>query len=275
MSAFLQSAIYQGGVTHKRLYPFAHKLFYRVFSILVDIDELPALGRKLKLFSYNRFNLFSFYQRDHGARDGGSLRQWAENHGKNMGLDFSESKLFLFCYPRILGYVFNPISILFCYDRAQKLQAIIYEVRNTFGEMHSYMFALDPSCNDYILTHRADKVFHVSPFMPIAGHYDFRITSPGQHFDFMIKQYLDGKLALVATHRAESRPMTDRHLILCFLRYPLLTLKVIGGIHWEAVKIFFKKNSKFHQQPPAPLREICYYRVTGGESRNVTEGLPC
>ncbi len=271
MTTLSQSAIYTGRVTHKRLYPFRHKLFYRVFSVLIDWDDLPHLHRKLKLFSYNRFNLFSFYDRDHGSRDGEALRAWTERQTSNMGLDIAGGKLLLLCYPRILGYAFNPISVLFCYDRAGILQAIIYKVRNTFGEMHSYMFKLNASSTDAILSHRAEKVFHVSPFMPIAGHYDFRITPPGDRFDLLIKQYLDNRLALVATHQARAIDLSDGNLIGCFFRYPLLTLKVIGGIHWEAAKIFFKKGAKFHKQPPAPDAEICYYSVERGECRLIAK----
>jgi uncharacterized protein len=255
------AAIYAGTVLHQRLRPFKHRLRYRVYNFLLDIDALPQLAAASRLFRYNRFGLFGFYNRDHGPRDGSDLRPWVEHHARHAGVDVAAGKIYLLCYPRVLGYVFNPISVYFLYDRAGVLRALIYQVRNTFGGMHSYFIKLDDAAPP--LRHRAEKIFHVSPFLPLRGEYHFQIHPPAQDFDLLIRYDLDDAPTLIARHQAARVDWSERALWRCFWRYPLLTLKVILGIHYEAVKIFFRKNSKFYPSPPPPALEMCYYQVMG------------
>ena len=135
--------LYVGEVMHRRSRPKAYEFVYRVFNIVVDIDKLrdDALGRRL--FSYNRFNLFSFYDRDHGARDGSTLRPWVEKHLADAGLSHAAAHIRLLCMPRVLGYVFDPISIYYCSDPEGNLAAVLYEVKNTFGDQHGYLFPVE------------------------------------------------------------------------------------------------------------------------------------
>ena len=135
-----ESSIYIGKVIHKRFKPKVHFFKYRVFSILLDLSEINLLDKSLKIFSYNKFNIVSFYDADHGARDGTSLNQWVIKNLEDNNISTENIKIKLLCYPRILGYVFNPLSIFFIYDNKNNLISILYEVKNTFGEQHTYVF---------------------------------------------------------------------------------------------------------------------------------------
>ena len=134
------SSIYTGTVIHKRFKPKVHSFNYKVFSLLIDLSEFEILDKNLKLFSYNRFNLISFFNKDHGPRDGSSLKNWVIENLKKNNLEFNDIQIKLLCYPRILGYVFNPLSVFYVFDKKQKLISVLYEVKNTFGEQHTYIF---------------------------------------------------------------------------------------------------------------------------------------
>ena len=165
------SALYIGTVAHKRLRPKAHKLRYRVFSLLLDLDELPGL--KLRWLGVNRPGLLSFREADHG--DGGPLRPWVAARLAEAGL-VAEGPVRLLCYPRMLGYVFNPLTVYFCHHGDGGLAAIIYEVHNTHGERHAYVL---PG-GDGVVRHSCEKAFFVSPFMPMDCVYRFTISPPGE-----------------------------------------------------------------------------------------------
>ena len=164
------SALYVGTVTHHRWKPKRHHLRYGVFAMLADLDELPELARRLTLFSHNRFNLFSLMDRDFGAGDGTALKPWVEAQLAKAGLETRGIRISLLCYPRILGYAFNPLSVFFC-RRAQDgaLIAILYEVHNTFGERHCYLIPTESDGTP--VRQECDRAFHVSPFKPRAAHF--------------------------------------------------------------------------------------------------------
>ena len=133
------SCIYNGSVIHKRFKPKEHFFKYKVFSLFIDLSELEELNRNLKFFSFNKFNLISFHEKDHGERDGSSLLNWVKLNLRNNNISTENIKIKLLCYPRILGYVFNPLSIFFVYNNQEQLVSILYEVKNTFGEQHTYV----------------------------------------------------------------------------------------------------------------------------------------
>ena len=136
----MTSAIYNGTVIHKRFKPKLHFFKYKVFSLLIDLTELNILDKNISFFSYNKFNLISFFDKDHGNRDGTSLVEWVKKNLKDNKIDYENIKIRLLCYPRILGYVFNPLSVFFVYNNKEELISILYEVKNTFGEQHTYIF---------------------------------------------------------------------------------------------------------------------------------------
>ena len=251
-------ALYVGQVMHQRLRPARHRLQYRVFSLLLDIDALPALTRRLRLFSLNSFNLFSVHERDYGAGEGVGLREHVERQLHAAGLP-GGGAIRLLTMPRILGYAFNPLSVYYC-DRSEGgLQAILYEVNNTFGQRHSYLIPVDDAQRQatHIDQHCA-KQFHVSPFMDLDMRYAFRIEPPtpdrpGLAVGITVAD-ADGPV-LVARIDARRRPLSDGALALAFVTHPLLTLKVVVAIHWEALRLWLK-GAPFRRCPPAPAQPV-------------------
>ena len=233
-------ALYLGRVMHARLRPFRHRFAYRVFTCLFDVDALPALGRRMRLFSHNRFNLFSFHDRDHGARDGSALRPWVEARLAEAGIELAGGAIRLLCFPRLLGYVFNPLSIFFCHAPDGRLAAIVYEVKNTFGDQHCYVLAVGAGDDGAPVVQRTDKIFYVSPFIEMDCTYRFRLNAPDERLAVLIRQTDPKGELLVATLTGTRRPLDDRQLLGAFLRHPLMTLKVIAAIHWEALRLWLK-----------------------------------
>lgn len=250
----LSSCLYFGQVRHARLRPIRHRFAYRVFSMLIDLDDLPRMQRGLRLFAHNRANLFSFHDRDHGPRDGGPLRPWIEEKLGDAGIDIAGGPIRIHCFPRVLGYVFNPLSVWFCYHRTGGLRAVLYEVRNTFGEAHSYLFPVDTDrAPDSPVRQSCDKRFYVSPFIGMEARYHFRLREPSDRLDLVIRQDVAEGENFIASHTGRRRPMTDAGLMRAFLTHPLVTLKVIAGIHWEALRLW-RKRAPYHRRP-APPRE--------------------
>ncbi len=250
------SALYFSGVMHKRLMPFRHRFDYKVVTLLADLDELPALARRLRFFSIDRFNVFSFHQKDHGARDGSPLRPWIDARLAEAGIDLEGGSVQLMAYPRLWGYAFNPLTVWFCYHRDGSLQAVNYEVSNTFGQHHHYLIPVAPGHRPGQALHQAcRKEFHVSPFLPIEGSYDFRVTEPGQKQATVIRQHVEAGEILVATQVGQRVPLTDRNLLRAVAAHPLMTFKVIGAIHWQALKLW-RRGARFHKSPPKPAQPV-------------------
>lgn len=242
----LASTLYEGWVMHRRLSPRHHRFKYRVFAMLLELDELAALDRKLAFFKYNRWGLFSFQDRDHG--DGRPLRIWLDDILAQSGIAAAGARRVL-CYPRILGFVFNPISIWFCDDEAGRLKAIVYEVHNTYEERHAYVLPVEN--NNGLVRHGCAKNFYVSPFLSRDCRYNFRIRPPGRDVAVVIQEEEAGRPILNAGFAGERRALRDRMLAKMLLRYPLMTLKVVLAIHFEAVRLMLKGIRRHPHQPKA------------------------
>lgn len=246
-----QSALYPGWVMHRRIRPRHHRFKYRVFAMLLDLDELAALDRGLALFGWNRSGLFSFHDRDHG--DGHDLRTWLDAKLALAGIKADGARRVL-CYPRIFGYVFNPLSVWFCHARDGALKAIIYEVHNTYDERHAYVLPVpqdsEPGAvvpehrpghaSPKIVRHGCAKGFYVSPFLSRDCAYQFRIRPPGEDVAIAINEEEAGAPILNASFAGTRRALTDGALAAMLLRYPLMTLKVVAAIHYEAVRLMLK-----------------------------------
>ena len=243
-------ALYIGEVMHQRLRPFGHRLAYRVFSLLVDLDRLDELDRMSPLFSVDAANLVAFRQSDHVAE--GSVRAHADRLLAQAGLDRPAARILLLCYPRIFGYVFNPISVYFAYDDAGALVALIYAVRNTFGEMHTYVARIEPGdMSDAGVRQTRRKLFHVSPFVGMDARYHFHVLPPGETVRLRINETEAGEPLLAASFGGSVAQLDSAALTACLLKIPLMTWKITAGIHWEALKLWLK-GARFHRSPPAP-----------------------
>lgn len=245
----LQSALYVGRVRHQRFRPKPHALDYRVFWMLLDLDEIDALAARSRLFSRNSFNLYSFRDADYGDRSGRPLKEQAADALVTAGIDWDDGPVRLLTMPRILGYAFNPISTYFCYDRDGTLRATIYEVHNTFGEIHSYVApAGDEACP---LRQEAEKRFHVSPFMGLAMRYTFQVEPPGERVSIAIDGHdAEGRL-IAASLSGRRQPLDDATLLRLLATHPLLTLKVTAAIHWQALRLLAKRIPwRTHPVPP-------------------------
>ena len=237
MSNF-SSCIYSGIITHKRFKPKKHFFSYKIFSLLIDLNEVEDLGKKIKFFSFNKFNILSFYNIDHGPRDGSSLNKWVNKTLSKVKINIYGGKIKLLCFPRFFGYVFNPLSIFYCYDKNSRLKAILYEVKNTFNEQHTYVFKSKPS-SDLIL-HKCNKKFYVSPFIAMKTFYNFRLSNPKKNINILIKQTdIKGPL-LIARQVGKKIKLNSKNLLYQFLKHPLMSFKVITAIHFEAFRLWAK-----------------------------------
>ena len=231
------SIIYNGKVIHRRFKPKEHYFKYSVFSLLIDIDELEIIENKIKIFSYNKFNIISFFDKDHGPRDGTSVKEWVIKNLKDIGIENHKIQIKLLCYPRIFGYVFNPLSVFFIYDESSRLIAILYEVKNTFGEQHTYVFKTE---DEKVIINDCSKKFHVSPFIEMECHYYFRVLKPSDKMSVIIDQKdKDGKL-LHASQDGKAAELNEKNLLTSYISHPLMTFKIIAAIHYEALKLWLK-----------------------------------
>jgi DUF1365 family protein len=261
--AHTASALYFGEVMHKRLRPFVHAFRYRVFSLYIDLGELEACDRALRLFSHNRWNLVSFHDRDHGPRDGTALRPWIDSQLAAAGIELAGGAVRLLCFPRILGYVFSPLSIWFCHHADGRLLAVLYEVRNTFGGKHGYLVpvAAEQSGGGAV-TQSADKHFYVSPFIAMESRYHFRLAVPAERLAVAIRQEVPQGGQLIARQTGRRRPLSDAGLLRAFVAYPLMTAKVIGAIHWQALRLWFR-GARVEPRPPATADRVTLVRPPG------------
>lgn len=253
------SALYVGEVIHRRVRTFAHRLRYRIWMLLLDLDEIDNARTRPRLLSRRRPGLFSFRPEDHGDRSGHDLRGQVEGHLAAAGIDIGGGPIRLLTMPRILGYGFNPISVFFCHKPDGSLAALLYEVTNTFHERHSYLVATPGDPAD-ALRQTADKQLFVSPFMDRDLTYDFTVRPPGEAVSIIVAVRRGETPILTASFAGRRRPLTDGQLLRAFVTHPLLTWKVTLGIHWEALKMMFK-GARYRHRGPVPDRPVTVGRV--------------
>jgi DUF1365 family protein len=235
------AALYVGEVMHARLKPMGHRFSYRVMSLLIDLDRLGDADRQSPLFGVNRTALYSFNEADHGERDRSSLRAYTQGCAAERGIDLTGGRVLLLCYPRLLGYTFNPLSVYFCYRADGGLALLIYEVRNTFGGIHSYPLAVKPDeISDAGVRQRQDKLFYVSPFIEMAMRYHFRVSPPAEDVKLRILETDREGPLLAATFHGRRRALTTAALLRAFFSLPLVTFKIVAAIHWEALRLWLK-----------------------------------
>jgi len=257
-----RSFIYVGAVMHRRLRPRPHHFRYRCFWLLIDLDELERLDRRLRFFSYNRLNLFCLYDRDHCDGSAKALRNQAMDLMRQACVDPEGCRISLLCMPRTAGYDFNPLSVFFCHRADGELSAVVYQVHNTFGERHNYVFAVPAGG---ALSHEIRKEFFVSPFLEMDLRYRFRLKAPDARMSIAIAVHDELHAVLQAVATGERRPLTDAALISIFLQIPVVTLKVMAAIHWEAFRLW-SKRIRLLRRPAPPARSSAVVRAAASDS---------
>ncbi len=242
--------LFKAKIYHKRFHPKVNEFTYGGFFIRFQLDKMNSMSSRF--FSINRFNLFSFYEKDHGERDGSSLYTWAQKMLAAAGLNHFKGDLVLQTFPRVLGYVFNPVSFWYCYSE-NELLAVICEVNNTFGESHNYVLKKYPGSQVNTL----EKQFHVSPFYPVSGKYEFNFKDQ----NFIHINYFDqGRLQLATSVQGTEIEWSDKNLLKLFIQYPFYTFFVVVLIHFQAAKLFFKKIN-FYTKPQKLNKELTYEHI--------------
>lgn len=255
-------ALYRGEVMHLRLRPFRHGFRYAAFTLLLDLDELDRLPWPLR---HNGRGLMAIADRDHGPRDGGALKPWIEARLAAAGIDLAGGRVRLLAMPRVLGRVFNPLSIWFCHHADGRLLAILYEVRNTFGEAHSYLLPVETApAPGAVIAQQCDKGFYVSPFIGPQATYRFRLRLPGETLTLVIRELVPEGPQLIASLTGRRRALTSGALLAALARFPLLTLQVLGAIHWQALRLWLK-GARFHRRPAPPAEAVTLVRGDLGQ----------
>jgi uncharacterized protein len=255
----IEPGLYVGSVMHRRSRPVKRRFDYRVFWLILDLDRLRETSNALKLFSLERFNLLSFYARDHADGRDGPLRDKVAALATAAGFA-ADGPMLLMTMPRVMGYVFNPISVYFCHDRRDRLTAIVWEVSNTFGGRHSYVIGVDDP-EAIVLRQRCLKELHVSPFIGMDIEYRFRLVRRGDRLTIGIADHDGDGLLMSAAMTAERRSLTDQALLAAFARTPFETVKVTAAIHWEALRLWLK-GARFLNGPPRDDKSIARHSAS-------------
>jgi cyclopropane-fatty-acyl-phospholipid synthase len=242
--------IYHGEVTHARLSPVKHSFRYPVYFYAFDLDDLNQLARQTALFGYNQRRPVAIHDQDYLAPGESSIREKLEEVLKKSGRTFPLGKVVLVTAARFFNYIFNPVSFFYCHDNNGLLICVVAQVRNTFGEMHLYLLNVqDAEKIDGRLRFRADKQFHVSPFFPRQGHYEFRLTEPGEAIDNTLNYHLNDQLTLVARIHGQAEPLTAASLVRTILAHPLCASLTMPRILWQAAKLHWQRRLPVYQKP--------------------------
>ena len=251
-----RNCIYLGDVFHSRLQPKKHKFNYKVFYLNINLKEIKKKS-PLLLLSYNKFNLFSFHDKDHGAINCKKINTWIRNLIKKNKIKINIENIYLLCFPRVLGYVFNPLSVYSCLDKNNKIVLQIYEVHNTFNQRYFYL--VKDSFNKENHNNTYKKEFHVSPFMSMKGKYKFKSYLNKKKIKLIV-EYFSKNENFIASFSGIEKKLNNYNLLIYFLKIPFMTVKIIVGIHYEAIILYFK-GIKFLKCPkPNKINFIKYIR---------------
>jgi DUF1365 family protein len=249
----INSCLYKARVMHNRLAPKANRFHYNVFMFYLDLDEISLLDKKLTFMSRNKFNLFNFRDADHlqlpreNPDRSKNIRQHITDYLQIQGVTIGNGRIMILTNLCTLGYQFNPVSFYFCYDEDGKPTCSIVEVCNTFLEMKPYFLGADAKKDGHFRLNTT-KFFYVSPFTAMDTSFDFDLEVPGEKLQIRIDDFdKAGERFFISTLNGSKKPLTDAYLLIYFLSFPLITLKVISMIHWQAFKLWLKKLP-FHKK---------------------------
>jgi len=253
----MKSNLFYNIVTHQRFFPLKHKFKYSLTSLYIFYHELELLNKNISFFSYNKFNFFSFHEKDHGYRDHRSLKEFVTDILFNNSIKYNNLTFSILCFPKILGYVFNPLSVIFCFDD-EKIIAILYEVKNTHNEKHTYCFSNKDFKIKILYEHKCKKQFYVSPFIDMDCYYKFSVKIPSDKLSLLIEQFnSEDQKILLASQIGLRKYFSSATIIKSFFKNPLMTFRVFFGIHYQAMKILLK-GGKYHSRNKKPLDSISF-----------------
>jgi len=262
--AEFNSCLYKAKVMHHRLAPKVHRFHYEVFMFYLDLDEIDKIAKRMKFMSRNRFNLFNFRDKDHlqlpkeNPDTSKNIRQHITTYLQSNGVNIGNGRIMVLTNLCTAGYQFNPVSFYFCYDEQGQPTCSVVEVCNTYLEMKPYFLGVDTRQGDEFKYHTA-KYFYVSPFMDMDTSFDFDLHIPGKKLQLKIDDYdQDGKRFFISTLSGVRKPLTDASLLLYFFSFPLITLKIIGLIHWQALKLWLKKIPYHKKEANKDLQREVY-----------------
>lgn len=247
----MKSCIYEGQVRHRRFAPRSHEFSYGLYLMYVDLDEMPGLLDRYWLWSTRRFNLAWFKRGDHMGDQDQSLPETVRDRVEAATGKRPDGPIRLLTHFRYLGFGFNPVSFYYCFDEKDtRVETIVCEVNNTpWGEQHLYVLPdQDNRGQSEHKQFRHAKSFHVSPFMPMDIEYDWRFSEPGQRLNVHMENYQQGSKLFDATLKLERTPMTGLNMARVLIRFPVVTLKVVAGIYFEAMRLWLKKTP-FYSHP--------------------------
>lgn len=236
----MNSSLYHCTVMHHRLEPLKNRFVYNVFMFALDLDEIDMLHSRLRLFSQNRFNIFSFRDTDHLRFGKPTVKEGILEYLRQNGIELNNGKVILVTNLRTFGHIFNPVSFYFCFNEAGAPVCAVPEVGNTFGELKPYLLrSEDRTAEGFRQT--TTKFFYVSPFIDLDSTFDFRLAIPGEKLHIAIDDHKDGKKIFLSVLTGNKVPLTDLRLLWYTIRFPLITLRIILLIHWQALKLYRKK----------------------------------
>jgi len=260
----INSCLYKAKVMHHRLAPKVHSFHYEIFMFYLDLDEIDGLSKRLKFMSRNRFNLFNFRDKDHlqlpreNPDQSKNIRQHITDYLQANGVAIGNGRIMVLTNLCTAGYQFNPVSFYFCYDEGGMPVCSVVEVCNTFLEMKPYFLGADTKQADTFKLN-TEKYFYVSPFIDMDTNFDFDLHVPGKKLNMRIDDYdKEGKRFFVSTLTGVRKPLTDANLLFYFVSFPLITLKVISLIHWQAIKLWLKKVPYHKKEADKELQKEVY-----------------
>jgi len=249
-----------GRVTHVRHVAPRARFSYGIWMLALDLDRLDEVAAASRLFRRRRFAAVSLHEADHGPRDGSGLRPWVAAQLRAAGLAEAASRIHFVCIPRVLGFAFNPIAFFFCHDDAGRLRAVLHQVKNTFGDQHTYLMPVAPAGAGTAVRQEARKRLHVSPFFDMKGGYRFSFAAPdfsadATAFALAIRYGTPDERRLTASMQLQGAKLTDAALLRAIGTMPLMPLKVIAAIHMQAIRLWWR-GARYHRAPAAPTEPI-------------------